>query len=82
MRPALPVIAATADVATYRRLALLWGVHPLLVPHTTVGEERIAALRAAAQGAGWVRAGQTVVLAVGATVGSPGGTNAFRVETL
>lgn len=82
MRPSLPVIAATSDIATYRRLALLWGVQPLLVPETTAAEERVAAMRAGAKAMGWVRAGQTVVITVGVVVGSPGGTTTFRLETI
>ncbi len=82
LRPAIPVLAATADVAAYRGLALLWGVQPLLVPETTDGEARIAAMRTAARATGRVQAGQTVVVVAGPLVGRPGGTTAFRVETI
>ncbi|MBC8137477.1 MAG: pyruvate kinase [Fibrella sp.] len=82
MRPALLIIAATANIATYRSLALSWGVQPLLVPETTVVEERVAALLKGARAAGWVTSGQTVVIAAGATVGTAGGTTAFRIETV
>ncbi len=82
LRPSVPIIAATANVATYRRLALLWGIQPLLVPETSVVEERIAAMLAGAKSAGWVKPSDTVVVTAGASVGTPGGTTAFRVETV
>jgi pyruvate kinase len=82
VRSALPIIAGTADVATYRQLALQWGVQPLLVPHTTDGHERARDIIRAALAAGWLTAGQTVAIVTGTSVGTPGNTNGFRLETV
>jgi pyruvate kinase len=76
----LPIIAATHDPSTYRQLAMLWGVFPMLVPETTSGEHRIAALIAAAQEHGWIKPGQTIAIATAPTVGTAGGTSGFRIE--
>ena len=82
IRPRMPIIAGTHLRGTYRRLPLFWGVRPLLVPETTSTDERMAAVIQGALAAGWIHSGQTVVIAVGATVGTPGHTNTFRVETV
>ncbi|MDZ4684166.1 MAG: pyruvate kinase [Planctomycetaceae bacterium] len=82
MRSPLFIIAGTSSIATYRRLALLWGISPVLVPETTNGEERIAALVQAARSAKWILPGQTVAIATGISVGTAGGTNGFRMETI
>ena len=80
MRSALPTIAATHSPSTYRQLALLWGVCPLLVAETTSGEQRITTMVQAARAAGWIKSGQTVAIATGPKVGTAGGTNGFRLE--
>ena len=82
LRSALPIIAATHNPSTYRQLALLWGVCPLLVAETTSGEMRIAAIVQSAKAAGWIKTGQTIAIATGASVGTAGGTTGFRIETV
>lgn len=82
MRPQMPIIAATADLRTYRRLPLLWGVQPLLVPPTTSTDERMDSAVAGAVQAGWLKPGQRIVIVLGAPVGTPGHTNTFRVHTV
>jgi pyruvate kinase len=82
MRPRMPIIAATANEATYRRLALIWGVRPLLVAPTTNTDEMLAATVKGALRAGWVLPGQTVVITSGVPVGTPGHTNLIKVQTV
>ena len=80
MRPRAPIVAATTRAETARRLCLVWGVQPLLVPYT---QETDAMLRSTVEGArraGWVAAGDLVVIASGVHIGSPGGTNLIKVE--
>lgn len=81
-RPRAPIIAPTPHSGTYRRLALVWGVTPLLdqSQRTTVGliDE---AVRAALKSAG-VQRGGTVVITAGFPVEPPGMTNLIKVETL
>jgi pyruvate kinase len=82
LRSALPVVAATHERSTYRQLALMWGVRPLLVDRTTSGEERIKAMVQAAKSFGWIAAGQTIAIVSTTTVGTTGGTNGFRLEAV
>jgi len=80
MRPSMPIIAATADHNTYHRLPLIWGVRPLLVPPTTDTDERLSATVKGACAAGWIHSGETVVITLGAPVGTPGHTNLIKVQ--
>lgn len=80
MRPRVPIIAATANERTYRRLALFWGVRPLLVEPTTQTDEMLARTVQGALEAGWIQKGQTVVITLGVPVGTPGHTNLIKVQ--
>jgi pyruvate kinase len=82
LRPKMPIIAATPSEATYRRLPLLWGVRPLLVPAAASTDERIAAAIQGALHTGWIAPGQIIVIAVGAVADAPDSTNTFRVQTV
>ena len=56
-RPATPILAPTPNPATYRRLALVWGVEPLLVEQFSDTDTMIRTVVEAARGhgprAGW-----------------------------
>jgi len=53
-RPAQPIVALTGDPETCRRLALVRGVLPLLLPSSSQGlEEMIEVARRAARARGW-----------------------------
>lgn len=60
-RPSIPVIACTPDDRTKRKLALFYGVSPLLIPFSTP-EETVHAGMEAAKKAGLVEAGARAVL--------------------
>src|SRR3954451_14648195 len=81
-RPDCPILGLTASMESARRLAVVWGVHPLLTqePHT-MGDMVAKALRAAQQ-EGFANPGQEVVVTAGVPFGTPGTTNALRVATL
>ena len=81
MRPRAEVIAFTPDVATYRRLALRWGVAPFLIEFgdstdelIQMGEQRLLEL-------GLAKPGQTVVCVAGSTP-LRGATNMLKIDTL
>ena len=78
-RPDCPIIGLTASEQTARRLAVVWGVHPLpsSEPHSMT--DMVAkAIRAAAQ-EGFAKQGDEVVVTAGVPFGIPGTTNALRV---
>jgi pyruvate kinase len=81
-RPDCPILGLTASMATARRLAVVWGVHPLVTEEVhSMGEMVTRALRAVRQ-EGFAAAGQEVVVTAGVPFGTPGTTNALRVATV
>ena len=82
LRSYLPILAITPEEGTYNRLALSWGIEPLIsamVKHTddmVLQADRILidSKRAAI--------GEQVVIVAGAPPGIPGSTNAMRVHTV
>jgi pyruvate kinase len=79
-RPESRIVGATANPATYRRLALYWGVHPLLCAPTHNTDEMLREAVARALEAALVRPGDTVVISAGVPVGIPGNTNLIKVQ--
>jgi pyruvate kinase len=81
-RPRVPILAPTPHAETYRRLALVWGVTPLLNQSQPTTDELIAGALGAALASTGVRRGDIVVITAGVPVGRPGMTNLIKVETL
>ncbi|HEV7264658.1 MAG TPA: pyruvate kinase [Falsiroseomonas sp.] len=78
-RPDCPIIGLTSSEQTARRLAVVWGVHPLTVAELHSMTDMVAkAIRAAAQ-EGFAKPGDEVVVTAGVPFGTPGTTNALRV---
>ncbi len=78
-RPSCPILGLTASLQTSRRMAVVWGVHPLMSvePHSMT--DMVAkAIRAASQ-EGFAKHGDEVVVTAGVPFGTPGTTNALRV---
>lgn len=79
-RPNVPVLGLTPELATARRLALVWGVHP--IHHdTTVADtpQMVSEACAAAQREGFAQPGDSVVIASGVPFGVPGTTNFLNI---
>ena len=81
-RPRTPILAPTPHAETYRRLALVWGVTPLLNQSQPTTDALIDGALGAALAAACVQRGDTVVITAGVPVGRPGMTNLIKVETL
>jgi len=82
-RPETPIIAITPDETTFRRLALVWGVAPLLIPPVTENtDEMVEASIQSAMDAGFVETGDRVVLTTGVPIFVPGTTNLIRVHVV
>jgi pyruvate kinase len=81
-RPGVPIVAIVPNVHVARRLALTWGVTPLVaeMPHDTDGLIR-STLRAVSE-AGAVNDGETIVLTTGVPVGRAGTTNLVKVHRM
>ena len=81
-RPGLPVIGLTPVLTTGRRLALVWGMHPVL---TSDPENLAAMVRNACRIAfdeGFAGAGDGILITAGVPLGSPGTTNMVRIAFL
>ena len=81
-RPRAPILAPTPHAETYRRLALVWGVTPLLNRSQPTTDELIDGALGAALAAGRAQRGDTVIITAGVPVGRSGTTNLIKVETL
>jgi len=81
-RPPMAVVAATPSQEVARRLSLVWGVTPVIVPQTGTSDQMMEASLAAAVEAGLVQPGALVVLTAGVPVGVAGTTNLVQVTTV
>ena len=80
LRPRRPIVALTHMDWAMRQLALEWGVTPLLIQECDDVEELWNVSIAAARDAGFVEAGDRVVITAGTAVNIPGSTNVIKVD--
>lgn len=69
-RPSVPIYAFTPKVETYRRMSILWGVTPFLVPFASTVESMIASVEAALLSSTSVEIGKQVIVISGFPVGT------------
>jgi pyruvate kinase len=79
-RPLLPVYALTPRETTSRRMALLWGVRPVLFPLFASTDEMIERGEARLLELGHARVGDTFVCVAGASTSTPGGTDILKIH--
>lgn len=80
LRPRRPVLAITHDPRVARRLALEWGVAPLVIPVCRDVEHLWSSSLQAACQAGLLETGDRVVITAGTHVNVPGSTNVIKVD--
>lgn len=81
-RPRSQVLAVTPSEETCRRLALFWGVQPLLMSSPTSVDALLAESADAAERSGYIKKGDLFVLTSGTPLRKPGSTNLIKVHTL
>jgi pyruvate kinase len=81
-RPGCPILGLTSSGVTARRMAVIWGVHPLEVAEIHSMTEMVAKAVRAAQHEGFAKTGDEVVVTAGVPFGTPGSTNALRVAVV
>ncbi|MGH7791113.1 MAG: pyruvate kinase, partial [Thermodesulfobacteriota bacterium] len=81
-RPRSSILAVTPLEKTYRRLALIWGVTPIITNNVTSTDEMIDRIITDALLSGFVHHGEKVVITAGIPVGVSGVTNLIKVEVL
>ncbi|REE82685.1 pyruvate kinase [Paenibacillus taihuensis] len=81
-RPKSPIIAVTPAQQVMRRLALIWGVTPVLgTPAQTTDEMFDIAVQGGIS-SGMVKLGDTVIITAGVPVGRSGSTNLIKIHTI
>jgi pyruvate kinase len=80
LRPRKPIVALTHKDWAMRQLALEWGVTPLLIKESPDIEQLWSASIEAAREAGFLEAGDRVVITAGTAVNIPGSTNVIKVD--
>ncbi len=81
-RPRAPIIGMTPRASTARRLALAWGVNPVLCEDVTNVSEMTQLALATAVRLNFAAPGQTIVIAAGMPFGTPGSTNLLRIAQI
>ncbi|MDX1687179.1 MAG: pyruvate kinase [Candidatus Promineifilaceae bacterium] len=80
-RPSTPILAVSPSPETQRRLALVWGVECLLVPHVETTDEMIEATLEIVRSRG-LEAGDQIIITAGVPFGSSGQTNLIQVHDI
>jgi pyruvate kinase len=81
-RPSAPMLVLTPSVKTARKVALLWGAHPVHTRDIGSFEEMIAKGKRMALRHGFGEAGSKLIALAGVPFGTPGATNLLHVVTL
>src|SRR3954464_4819038 len=79
-RPKSPVIAISPNLATARRLSLVWGVHSIVAEDARDQDDMIDRACRFAFKDGFAKAGQRVIVVAGVPLGTPGATNMLRIS--
>jgi pyruvate kinase len=78
-RPKPPVVAITPNLATGRKLSLVWGVHCVVAEDAQDQDDMVERAGRIAFRDGFARAGQRVIIVAGVPLGTPGTTNMVRI---
>lgn len=81
-RPRTPVLCVTPSEITHRRMALVWGVIPLLIPQFSSIDEMITAVAQATRKAELVNQGDSLVIIAGVPFGVGGQTNFLKIHVV
>jgi pyruvate kinase len=82
LRPPVPIAAMTTEPSTYRQLALVWGVIPLLVDRVPSYDAMIEVAREELVERGLAKTGDRIVVTAGVPWEVPGTTNLLKIEVV
>jgi pyruvate kinase len=82
LRSRLPILAITPETGTYNRLALSWGIEPLISPMVKHTDDMVLQADRILIDSKRAAIGEPVMIVAGAPPGIPGSTNAMRVHTV
>ena len=80
LRSPIPILALTPDKGTYNRLALSWGIEPMITPMVSHTDEMVKQADHLLIDSGRAVIGDNVMIVAGSPPGIPGSTNAMRVH--
>ena len=78
-RPRAPILVLTSQLATARRLALLWGAHCVHARDVKNFTDMVQNAARIAHREGLAKPGQRIVVTAGVAFGTPGATNVLRI---
>jgi pyruvate kinase len=78
-RPSPPIVAISPNLATGRRLSLIWGVHCVVAEDARDQDDMVARASRISFKDGFVRTGQRIIIVAGVPLGTPGATNMVRI---
>ncbi len=81
-RPKAPIVAVTTSSKVRNQLSIEWGVYPIVAPHREDTDQVLEVAINESIKAGFVSAGDTVVLTAGVPVGITGTTNLIKVQKI
>ena len=81
-QPPTPVLGITSDRRTWQRLALNWGVTPVMCTQPATTDEMIRTAQTLAQETLALEQGSTIVITGGEINGIPGNTDLIKVKTI
>jgi pyruvate kinase len=81
-RPVAPVIGLTQTIEVARRMAVVWGVHPVVTPDAHSMTDAVSRAIRLSLSEGFAKHGEEIVVAAGVPFGQSGTTNALRVATV
>ncbi len=81
-RPKPPVVAITPNLATGRKLSVVWGVHCVVAEDAHDQDDMVDRAGAIAFRDGFAKAGQRVIIVAGVPLGIAGTTNMVRIANV
>ncbi len=78
-RPRPPIVALSPNMATGRRLAVVWGVHCVITEDARDQDDMVDRACRIAFKEGFAKSGQRVIVVAGVPFGTPGATNMLRI---
>ena len=81
-RPMIDIIGMTTDPRSYQKLALSWGVYPVMSEEYNSVDVLFHFAKCAAKDSGLVKKGDTIVITGGTPNGKSGNSNLLDIETI
>jgi pyruvate kinase len=78
-RPRPPIVALSPNIATGRRLSVVWGVHCVITEDAHDQDDMVDRACRIAFREGFAKTGQRVIVVAGVPLGTPGATNMLRI---